>query len=100
MQTVQPEHISYGINKNMKDLANQISDTVGLPMDIRGIDPSQLNTNIVNNGTILTQDEQEQEQELLSEEEEEDDDDDSDGRGKEPSKPGDATFGSNGKDIG
>ena len=61
MQTVQPEHISYGINKNMKDLANQISDTVGLPMDIRGIDPSQLNTNIVNNGTILTQDEQEQE---------------------------------------
>ena len=55
-----------------------------------------LNTNIVNNGTILTHDDQE----LLSEEEEEDDDDDSDGRGKEPSKPGDATFGSNGKDIG
>ena len=50
-----------------------------------------LNTNIVNNGTILTHDDHE----LLSEEEEEDDDDDSDGKAKEPKQPNDGTFGPN-----
>ena len=86
------------IDPNMKDLANQIHGTVGTHVDVTaGLDPSMLNANIVNNGSILTQDNNDQE--LLSEEEEEDDDDDSEVKERQPKKPS-GVLEQNGLNIG